>query len=82
VKSDNSHYSIFKDQNFLSTERRNFNVQSTLIERSTLDALVVDTANITTVTIGNWQSPIDNVLVEVRGFEPLTPWLQTMCSAN
>src|SRR6185295_16828686 len=21
-------------------------------------------------------------LVEVRGFEPLTPWLQTMCSAN
>jgi hypothetical protein len=22
------------------------------------------------------------VLVEVRGFEPLTPWLQTMCSAS
>jgi hypothetical protein len=22
------------------------------------------------------------VLVEVRGFEPLTPWLQTMCSAK
>ena len=21
-------------------------------------------------------------LVEVRGLEPLTPWLQTMCSAN
>jgi len=21
-------------------------------------------------------------MVEVRGFEPLTPWLQTMCSAS
>jgi hypothetical protein len=31
-----------------------------------------------------FQSWIANcqVLVEVRGFEPLTPWLQTMCSAN
>jgi hypothetical protein len=32
--------------------------------------------------IGNHQSQIGNALVEVRGFEPLTPWLQTMCSAN
>ena len=34
------------------------------------------------VSIGNPQSQIRNVVVEVRGFEPLTPWLQTMCSAN
>ncbi len=24
----------------------------------------------------------ETLMVEVRGLEPLTPWLQTMCSAN
>src|SRR6185503_4749677 len=44
-----SHYSIFKDQKLLSTERRNFNVQFGT-ERSTLDALSLDTSNRIAVT--------------------------------
>jgi hypothetical protein len=37
VKSDNSHYSIFKDQRLLSTKCRKFSAQHQA-ERSTLDA--------------------------------------------
>ena len=71
VKSDNSHYSIFKELKLLSTKCRNFNIQRAhmMNSRSSFVAL-------------NTQVSIDRCLVEVRGFEPLTPALQTRCSAN
>src|ERR1043165_5820430 len=59
-------YSIVKEPKLLSTKCRNFNSQ--ILESSSSGL--------------NRQSQIGNSLVEVRGFEPLTPWLQTMCSAN
>ncbi len=80
MKSDNSHYSIIKDQKLLSTVS---------VETSTLNSVELN-AQLLTLLLRhrkprrgyNQQSQIGNALVEVRGVEPLTPWLQTMCSAN
>ena len=77
--SDNSHYSIIKELKPLSTKCRNFSAQSKT-GRSTFDASQTDTIKPADVTIGNQQSAIS--LVEARGFEPLTPALQTRCSAS
>jgi hypothetical protein len=73
VMSDNSHYSIVKELLLLlSTRCRNFNVQASRLEGSSFDYLRL------------WKSQICDreALVEVRGFEPLTPALQTRCSAS
>jgi hypothetical protein len=72
VTSDNSHYSIVKDLwLLLSTKCRNFNVQA-FLKRSSFDYLRFEISDLRS----------RETLVEVRGLEPLTPALQTRCSAN
>ena len=76
VTSDNSHYSIVKDLFLiLSTRCRNFNVQLRAEGRE-LNAQVSTNSEMLSLRFAIAK------LVEVRGFEPLTPALQTRCSAS
>jgi hypothetical protein len=67
--SDNSHYSIVKELLLLSTKRRNFNPQPAASNCCGIERSSYD-------GVSAW------IVVEVRGLEPLTPALQTRCSAN
>jgi hypothetical protein len=84
---------LSKIKNLLSTKRRNFSPQSRSAfdvhhEHSVAEPLSAQ-VSMSVFQIPERKFEISNPiaqhirsLVEVRGFEPLTPWLQTMCSAN
>ena len=55
-----------------------------LAKKSDADKFTYYSFNLTVRLPGSGSQFQDSTLskVEVRGLEPLTPWLQTMCSAN
>ena len=71
VTSDNSHYSIFKE------------LKLTFDQVSKLQSLIIFKLRTQLPALfSKRRSKIRNILVEARGFEPLTPALQTRCSAS
>ena len=66
----------------ISAKRRNFNPQNEAGIRCLTETPTAALKSSSFELTPNGKTTVANQLVEVRGFEPLTPALQTRCSAN